>query len=399
MSAGDSQIERAFSGAGIAHSADTTAKREELAGGEHGSRDTTPALGAAGEPASYRRAAEGARVALHERKFRDALWSYLYGRDTRYSRDEALADGASASATRRARSGDRAASVQGPMMKPAIWTWEIPLYFWTGGIAAGSSFVALACDISGDHRSARLARGVALAGALPSPVLLVADLGRPARFLNMLRIFKPRSPMSTGAWCLAAFGTLAGTAVATDLAGRPRAGRALGAANAVLGGYLGSYTGVLLSSTAIPVWARSRRLLGPIFVATAVATGAAATRLTLVAWGLPDGHPTRRALGWIEMGAMGSELLLSSLNRRRLGRFGEPLEEGRAGTLFGLAKQLVLAGLALRLARDRAGPRAHHVASACYLAGGLAFRYAWVAAGHQSAGDDEAVARMARGDA
>lgn len=398
MSAGDGQSEQAFSGAGIAHSADTTAKREKLAGGEHGNRDIRPALGTAGEPASYRRAAEGAPVALHQRKFRDALWSYLYGRDTRYARDEALAGGASASAARRARGGGHVGAVQGPVMKPAIWTWEVPLYFWTGGIAAGSSFVALACDLSGDHRSARLARRVALAGAVPSPVLLVADLGRPARFLNMLRIFKPRSPMSTGAWCLAAFGTLGGTAVAADLAGRPRTGRALGAANAVLGAYLGSYTGVLLSSTAIPVWARSRRLLGPIFVATAVATGAAATRLTLVARGLPDGHPTRRALGWVEMGAMGSELLLSSVNQRRLGRFGEPLEEGRAGTLFGLAKQLVRAGLALRLARGWAGPRAHDLASGCYLVGGLAFRYAWVAAGHQSAGDDEAVARMARDD-
>src|SRR5690606_27448765 len=113
------------------------------------------------------------------------------------------------------------------------------------------------------------------------------DLGRPARFVHMLRIFKPRSPMSMGSWCLTAFGGLATTAVGADLLGRRVAARRLGAAAAVAGGYLGSYTGVLLASTAVPVWARSRLLLGPIFVSTAVLTGASATRLVLCARGMP----------------------------------------------------------------------------------------------------------------
>jgi hypothetical protein len=212
----------------------------------------------------------------------------------------------------------------------------------------------------------------------------------------MLRIFKPRSPMSMGAWALTVFGGLASASVGADLLGRKREAQALGGANAIVGGYLGSYTGVLLASTAVPVWARSRAFLGPIFVCTAAATGAAATRFALVATGVPEGHPTRTALGLVETGAMGMELALSTFNERRLGRLANALEEGTPGRLFKGAKWAVRAGLALRFARGRGGPATHHVASVLYLAGGLAFRFAWVGAGRNSARDDEAVALMAR---
>jgi hypothetical protein len=214
----------------------------------------------------------------------------------------------------------------------------------------------------------------------------------------MLRIFKPRSPMNLGAWCLAAFSAADAAAVGADLLGRQRAARALGGATAALGGYLGSYTGVLLASTAVPLWARSRLFLGPIFVATATATGAAATRLTLSAGGLPRGHPTRHALSTIEAGAMLAEVALSTVNEHRLGRAADALTERRPGLLFKAAKRSVLLGLALQAARDRLAPvPAQHLASACYLAGGLAFRFAWVQAGKASAADHEAVALTARG--
>jgi hypothetical protein len=281
-------------------------------------------------------------------------------------------------------------------MKPPVWTWEIPLYFWFGGIAAGASFVALACDLSGDERSARVARKVALGALGPSPPLLIMDLGRSARFYNMLRIFKPRSPMSMGAWALTVFGNLAAGAVGADLLGRRRTAKALGAANAVVGGYLGSYTGVLLAATAVPVWSRSRLFLGPIFVATATATGAATCRLALVASGLPVGHPTRRALGNVETAAMAAELGLSVVNERRLGPLVSGLDRGRPGTLFKAAKWCVRIGLSLRLVRKPLGPKAHHVASLLYLAAGLMFRFAWVGAGPISARDDRAVAEMHR---
>ena len=375
----------------------SAAAREEQWIADHtpATRDTTPAVGSPGGPAGWERARPGADVTLQRHGWADAAWSFLFKGDTSYAAETADWE-AVAAAGRRARTGEMG-PVHGPVINAPVWTWEVPLYFWFGGMAAGSSFVALACDLAGDHRSARIARRVALAAVLPSPPLLIADLGRPGRFLNMMRIFKPRSPMNLGAWSLVGFSTLAAGAVGADLLGQGRAARRLGAANAVVGGYLGSYTGVLLATTAVPVWARSRLFLGPIFVSTAAATGAAATRLTLVAAGLPEGHPTRQALGTVETGAMVSELVLSTVNERRLGRAAASLEHGGPGRLFQGAKWAVRGGLALRFLRGPLGPGAHHLASVLYMGAGLAFRYAWVNAGRTSATDHEAVARMARG--
>jgi formate-dependent nitrite reductase membrane component NrfD len=358
----------------------------------HHEHEYRPAVGVPAQPDFGER--RGEKVDLHIGVFKDGRWSYLYGEDTAYG--SAVPDiEAVREAARAARTGPLPDHVAGPVMKAPVWTWEVPLYFWLGGIAAGSSFVALACDIAGDHRSAATARKIALAGVAPSPVLLITDLGRPERFHHMLRIFKPRSPMSMGVWALTVFGNLAGAAVGADLLGRPRTARALGAANAVVGGYVGSYTGVLLASTAVPVWARSRLFLGPIFVSTATATGAAACRLVLSATGVKPNDPTRVALANVETAAMTAELLLSVINERRLGPLARVLEQGRPGRLFKAAKWTVRAGLAAQLARRRT-PAVQHTASALYLAAGLLFRYAWVTAGPHSARDDRAVAEMAR---
>ena len=121
----------------------------------------------------------------------------------------------------------------------------------------------------------------------------------------------------------------------------------------MLGTYLGSYTGVLLASTAVPVWARSRTTLPPIFVCTAAAGGAAANRLVLAAVGVPRGHPTRAALGTVETVAMGAELALSTFNERRLGGSGTRSRRARPGGCSRFAKWAVRAGLALRFAPRR----------------------------------------------
>ncbi len=363
-------------------------------------RDPAPAVGRAGGPAMWRRAVEGAAVALHARDWADARRSYLFGADTRYATAEAPPTGQVADAARRARTGPPPGAVQGPVIKAPVWTWEVPVYFWLGGIASGASFAGLGCDLVGDRRSARVARLVALGALAPSPALLVMDLGRPARFYKMLRVFKPRSPMSMGVWALTAFANLAAGAVAADVLGRGRPARALGAATALAGAYLGSYTGVLLASTAVPVWARSRLLLGPVFAATATATGAAATRLALRAGGLPPDHPTAGALDRAATGAMAAELALAALNERRLGDLARAVESGGPGRFMRAGRWLVRGGFALRLARRPAArPVARDIAAAAYLAAGLCFRFAWVTAGPPSARDDEAVARTARGTA
>jgi formate-dependent nitrite reductase membrane component NrfD len=339
-------------------------------------RDMTPAVGSPASPDFGVRSGE--KVELHIGEWRDGAWSYLYGDDTEYAgRERAVGETPPLDGVGHA------------MMKPPVWTWEVPLYFWTGGIASGSAFVAFACDVAGDHRAAALARKVALAALIPSPPLLVLDLGRPMRFINMLRIVKTRSPMSMGAWALTVFGNLAAAAVGLDLLGRRRAARAVGAANVLVAGYLGSYTGVLLASTAVPVWSRSRLFLGPIFVSTATATGAAACRLAITAAGDCD-ESTRVALSRVQAAAMGAELLLSIVNERRIGDFGGPL---RSSKTIKAAKWTVRAGLALQATRR---PALAHVASVAYLAAGLMFRYGWVRAGRASAGDDTAVARSNR---
>jgi hypothetical protein len=359
-------------------------------------RDITPAIGKPGGPAFGEKTGE--KVALHIGMWKDGAWSYLFKDDTAYA--SAMPDiEAIRQAARRQRGGEELPeSIQGPIIHPPVWTWEVPLYFWFGGMAAGASFVALACDLSRDEHSATVARKVALGALAPCPVLLILDLGRPERFYNMLRIFKPRSPMSVGAWALTAFGNLAAASVGADLLGRRREAKALGAANAIVGGYLGSYTGVLLAATAVPLWARSRLFLGPIFVATATATGAAACRLTLAATGVEPGHPTREALGHVEAAAMFSELALSTINERRLGPLAHGLEGGRHGRLFNAAKWLTRAGLALRLGFRRRGSRTHHAASGLFMLAALLFRFAWVGAGKVNASEDRVVAQMHRSE-
>jgi DMSO reductase anchor subunit len=344
--------------------------------GRVGNRDVTPAVGSRGQPGVWKRA--GDKVAGFREHFGDARWSYLYGSDTRYA--EASGNGSSAA---NARSGDTVpVQVQGPVINAAVWTWEVPAYFFVGGLATGSAFVAVAADVAGDHRAAVRARKVALGAVLPGAPLLIMDLGRPARFLNMLRIFKTRSPMSMGAWCLSAFSAAASGAVAADLLGRPRLARLLGVKTALFGTYLGSYTGVLLASTATPLWARSRALLPPIFICTATASGAAANRL------LSRDETERAALTAVEVAAMVSELLLSAVNERRVGSLAEPLEHHRG---YRLATWAVRAGLALRALRHR-GP----LPSLLFLAAAFGYRLSWVQAGQASARDDEAVAAMAR---
>jgi formate-dependent nitrite reductase membrane component NrfD len=362
-------------------------------------RDMRPAVGTPGGPASWRRAVAGAGVGLHQRGWRDATWSSIFRRDTQYASAEPADPEHGEQASLRVRHAHPPAIIQGPMMKAPVWSREVPIYFWFGGMAAGASFVGVACDLAGDEASARVARKVALAALTPSPPLLIKDLGRPERFYNMLRIFKPRSPMSMGSWCLTVFGGLASASVGADLLKRRRTAQTLGVATAFFGGYLGSYTGVLLAATAVPVWARSRLFLGPIFVSTAALTGAATTRLVLTATGLPVDHPTCEALGRVESGAIAAELLLSQANQHHLGDLASVLETGDGAGWFRGAQWLARAGLAARVLRRHAPGPLEEVASVAFLAAALCFRFAWVESGRSSAQDDAAVARMARGRA
>ena len=164
----------------------------------------------------------------------------------------------------------------------------------------------------------------------------------------------------------------------------------------MVGGYLGSYTGVLLASTAVPVWGRSRLFLGPIFVSHRAGhrrgRDAARARCHRPARRPPDAQRARHGRDGRDgrrAGAVGDQRAPA-----RAARLG--LETGRPGKQFKVAKWLVRGGLALRFARKPLGPNVHHLASVIYLAAGLLFRYAWVGAGRESARHDEVVAKMAR---
>ncbi|HEY3764688.1 MAG TPA: NrfD/PsrC family molybdoenzyme membrane anchor subunit, partial [Gaiellales bacterium] len=169
-----------------------------------------------------------------------------------------------------------------PIVKPPVWKDEIAWYLFTGGLAGGSSTLALAARLTGNDRLARSASVLAAGGLAASPILLVKDLGRPERFLNMFRVFKPSSPMNLGTWLLSAAGAAAGVAAGCELTGRaPRTRMAAQVAAGVMGPAVATYTAVLVSDTAVPVWHEARRELPLLFASGAGASaGAAAVLVT-----------------------------------------------------------------------------------------------------------------------
>jgi hypothetical protein len=263
-----------------------------------------------------------------------------------------------------------------PVIKPPVWTWEIPVYFFVGGMAGAAAPFAVACELRGDEELARRAWLVAFGAIGASPLLLVSDLGRPARFHHMLRVFKPTSPMNIGSWILTATGAAIALATARSALGWfPRLGRA-GGATAVLGPALATYTGVLVADTAVPVWHEARGELPWVFAAGGAMSAGSAVALI-------DGAAPARRLALL--GAAG-ELASTAVMERRLGDLGEPYHEGAAGAAARAAKALTAAGaVAMAVGGRRRGGAV--VGSALMLAGALATRWAVYKAGFQSAED------------
>jgi DMSO reductase anchor subunit len=243
-----------------------------------------------------------------------------------------------------------------PLVKPPVWTWEVPTYFFVGGAAGAAAVLGAAAQIAGpkNEKLVRDARWIAAIGANLSAPLLIADLGRPERFLNMLRIFKPQSPMSVGAWTLAVFG--AGSTAAVFVSNKTL--RNIAAAVAAASGLvMATYTGVLLGATTVPVWKEHVDLLPVHFGASALGSAVALLELR--------GHRSE-ALNALGLGAAIFESLpAASAEEKLLMRL--------AGALSGPVP------LALRLFGKR------KAAAAATLFGSLATRFAWVEAGRLSA--------------
>jgi hypothetical protein len=268
-----------------------------------------------------------------------------------------------------------------PVLKEPIWTWEIPCYFFTGGLAGASAGLAYGAGLRGNQVLARRAWDAAATGVLLSPALLISDLGRPERFLHMLRMFKVTSPMSVGTWILSASGATTTLAALNQRTGRfPRLARAARPAAALLGLPLATYTGALVANTAVPAWHESRRLLPFVFGSgAALSAGAAA----VVATPPRDAAPARR----LALAGALLEVGLKQTMERQLGPLGEPYHQGAGARLGHLAQGLIGAGSALLAARGRSSRAAAATAGTLLLGGAMAARWSVFKAGAQSAAD------------
>ncbi len=268
-----------------------------------------------------------------------------------------------------------------PVIKEPTWTWEIPCYFFTGGLAGASAGLAYLSELRGDEALSRRAWGVALSGIGVSPVLLISDLGRPARFVNMLRMFKVTSPMSVGSWVLSVSGATTAVAAAHSWLGLfPRLARVARPAAAVFGLPLSTYTAALVANTAVPVWHESRRTLPFVFGAGA---GLSAGAATMIASPVADAGPARR----LAVGGAIAEIATNELMRRRLAEHGEPYRQDAPARFGDITRACLAAGSALSLIRGSRSRSAAAVAGTLLLAGALSARWSVFKAGFASAAD------------
>ena len=271
------------------------------------------------------------------------------------------------------------------ILKTPTWkTPDVPLYLFLGGLSGASAVLAEGAAVAGLPQLERVTRIVAASGAAAGTVALVHDLGRPERFLNMLRVIKPTSPLSVGSFILAPFATLSGAAAASMVTGRlPRLGRLAGVGAATFGPPLATYTAALVANTAVPAWHEAHRELPFVFAGSgASAAGGLAMVLVPVA---QSGPAARLAItgAALEVGA-------SELMTRRLGMVAEPYEQGRSGTLMKAARWASLAGAALSVVGRRSRVL-RAVAGAAYVAGSVTLRFGVFEAGLASARDPKYV--------
>jgi formate-dependent nitrite reductase membrane component NrfD len=247
-------------------------------------------------------------------------------------------------------------------------------------MAGSSAVMAALADATGRpglRRAGRLAAGL---GSAASMAALIHDLGRPERFLNMLRVAKPTSPLSVGSWILAPFGTLSAAAAASEVSGvAPWAGRVAGAGAAVLGPAMAVYTAVLFANTAVPAWNEAYRELPFVFAGGAMASGGA---MALITTPIAETGPARR------MTLVGSvvELAAASAVERRHGLVSEPYRTGRAGVLLRASRALTGAGV-LGAVLGRRNRAVSATAGALVSAGAICARFGIFEAGKASAAD------------
>lgn len=276
-------------------------------------------------------------------------------------------------------------SPRAPMLKAPVWIWSVPAYFFAGGVGGAAMTLGLAAELFGGPKLRAFDRRCRWTGAVAGGIgsaLLIHDLGRKGRFLFMLRVFRPTSPMSVGSWVLAAATPLSGASAILP----GRLGWLTGLAAGLLGLPLATYTAVLLGNTAIPLWSETRRELPFLFGASAVASLASVFEM------MDLDRRERRVTFLFGTAGRVAELAASAAVEqaaRRAPHVSQPLRDGLSGTLWNAATVCTLASLAVSLLPG--GRRTRWAGGALGVAGGLCLRFAVFYAGKRSARETTAV--------
>ncbi|HTV92133.1 MAG TPA: NrfD/PsrC family molybdoenzyme membrane anchor subunit [Verrucomicrobiae bacterium] len=226
-----------------------------------------------------------------------------------------------------------------PLLKMPHWDgWNVVTYLFLGGVMGGLGVIGVLADPKreSDRKLKRTLAVTSLVLAAANPSVLVTHLGRPERFLHMLRIVKIKSPMSMGVWGLVLYSGAAGMNVARELAQSgvlPRWLRFLAPPifarlQAVVGAFLMGYTGVLLSATANPLWSSGKRHIPVAFVCSSMSSACALASLLSTVEG--NSEVTHR-LERLEMLASAGELAALVSFERHAGDYGKALFTGPAG--------------------------------------------------------------------
>lgn len=237
-----------------------------------------------------------------------------------------------------------------PIIKAPVWkNPDVPLYLFLGGLAGTSAGLGALAGATGRDTLRRTGRLAAAGGAIGGTVFLVHDLHRPRRFLHMLRVFKPTSPLSVGTWILSPFATFAAAAAGAEVLalthgrGRwrlvDRAGDAAGVGAAVIGPAVATYTAVLLSNTAVPTWHEAHRELPLLFGSSAAAAGGG---MGLVGASVAENRPAAR----LAVAGAVTELAVGEYMERKLGMLGDVYHSGRASRLMRASKACLAVGAA-----------------------------------------------------
>ncbi len=286
-----------------------------------------------------------------------------------------------------------------PLLHEPVWEWPISSYYFAGGLTGAALVMSAAAQLRrpfpGREQLMRHCQWIALAGAGVSGGLLVADLGRPERFLNMLRVFRPSSPMNVGAWILAGAGATATPALV--LHGRKGLfgflGKIFNLAAGLFGAGLATYSGVLVGHTAVPLWQESRALLPILFGASAMASLGNVLQLSPAT--AEQGRELATVFGRI--GQVG-ELLAGALMERhasRVARVGRPFRENVSGTMWRTAAVLTGASVLVSVLPGRSRTK-RLAASLLGVAGSGLMRFAVERLGKASAKDARALFELQR---